>query len=167
MRPKALDLFCCAGGAAMGLHRAGFDVVGVDLKPQPRYPFTFHQADAMAFPLDGFDFVWASPPCQSYSALKVMKNAGDHPALVPEVRIKLDRSGIPYAIENVFGAPLLPGKTIMLCGTMFGLQSACGNGELRRHRYFETRLPDYFAASVQSLIQDYARGIWRKGARHR
>jgi len=80
MRPRLLDLFCGAGGAAMGYHRAGFEVVGVDIKPQPHYPFEFHQADAMTYPLDGFDVIHASPPCQGYSALAAM-----HPDLCDQV----------------------------------------------------------------------------------
>jgi DNA (cytosine-5)-methyltransferase 1 len=127
-KPKALDLFCCAGGAGMGLHQAGFDVVGVDIKPQSRYPFEFHQADALAYPLDGFDFIWASPPCQKYSVTAALHPSREHPDLIDPVRARLAAHGTPYVIENVVGAPLF--NPIMLCGTMFGLR-------VYRHRMFE------------------------------
>lgn len=125
---RALDLFCCAGGAGMGLHRAGFEVVGVDINPQPHYPFEFHRDDALTFPLDGFDFIWASPPCQAHSKTRAI-HGKDYPDLIPQTREKLIGSGVPFAIENVPGAPLI--NTITLCGTMFGLR-------VIRHRQFET-----------------------------
>jgi len=132
-RPRLLDLFCGAGGAGMGYHRAGFDVVGVDIKPQPHYPFEFHQADAMAFPLDGFDAIHASPPCQAYSAATAPAAKANHPDLYAPTRDRLVASGLPYAIENVIGAPYSHG--VVLCGSMFGLEE---DGEwLRRHRNFE------------------------------
>jgi DNA (cytosine-5)-methyltransferase 1 len=125
---KALDLFCGAGGASMGLHRAGFDVTGVDLAPQPRYPFAFIQADALTVDLAGFDFIWASPPCQAYSAANNIHGRTDHPDLVDAVRARLVASGLPYIIENVPGAPLH--EPVTLCGSMFGLN-------VKRHRLFE------------------------------
>jgi DNA (cytosine-5)-methyltransferase 1 len=137
MRPRLLDLFCGAGGAAMGYHRAGFDVVGVDIKPQPHYPFEFHQSDALEYVAEHgheFDAIHASPPCQAFTALKSMWNAKPHPDLVDPTRQLLIASGKPYVIENVPGAPLI--EAWMLCGTMFGLGT--GEAELRRHRLFET-----------------------------
>ncbi len=135
-RPKALDLFCCAGGAAMGLHRAGFDVIGVDIAPQPRYPFEFHQADALAVPLDGFDLVWTSPPCQFATALKHAPNArDDHPNLIPATRERLRAWGGPWIIENVEQAKVHLVEPVTLCGSMFGL--GVGGWQLRRHRLFE------------------------------
>lgn len=128
---RALDLFCCAGGASEGLRRAGFEVVGVDIDPQPQYPFEFHQADAMTFPLDGFDFIWASPPCQAYTLCqRIQKN--EHPDLVAPTRERLKASGARWCIENVPGAPLI--EPIELCGTMFGLKTY-------RHRLFECSYP--------------------------
>ncbi len=130
---RVLDLFCCAGGAAMGYAQAGFEVVGVDIAAQPNYPFTFIQADALKFESDflrTFDALHASPPCQSYSDL-AKRNGNGHkwPRLIEPVREMFIRSGLPYVIENVEGAPLI--NPIMLCGTMFP--------ELRvlRHRLFE------------------------------
>lgn len=131
---KLLDLFCGAGGAAMGYARAGFDVVGVDIKPQPHYPFDFIQADAMTFPLNGFDVVHASPPCQRYSDLARRNgNAEAWPDLVRAVRMRLTTINIAWVIENVEGAPLI--NPTVLCGTMFpGLR-------VLRHRLFESNIP--------------------------
>ncbi len=135
---RALDLFCAAGGVTRGLQRAGFHVTGVDIRPQPRYcGDEFHVANALEFPLDGFDFIWASPPCQAHTALKAMYNAKAHADLIPATRARLAASGRPYCIENVQGAPLInPG---LLCGTMFDL--GCDTAELRRHRLFECSFP--------------------------
>src|SRR5580692_2414677 len=120
-RPRLLDLFCCAGGAGVGYSRAGFDVVGVDINPQPSYPLPFIQADALRLDprfIAFFDAVHASPPCQSYSDLaKRNANADSWPRLIEPVREMLKRSGLPYVIENVDGAPLI--DAVVLCGTMF------------------------------------------------
>ena len=134
---RVLDLFCCAGGAAMGLHRAGFEVVGVDLEPQKRYPFEFHQADALAFPLDGFDFIWASPPCQGYTEMRHAPGArASAPRLIPQVRERLAATGLPWCIENVEDAAWDMRDPVTLCGSMLGLGAqGC---QLRRHRLFET-----------------------------
>jgi DNA (cytosine-5)-methyltransferase 1 len=122
-----LDLFCGAGGAAMGYHRAGFQVVGVDKISQYNYPFEFHKADALSFPLDGFDAIHASPPCQAYTQAQ---SYNYHPDLVGPVRDRLVKTEIPWVIENVVGAPLH--DPIMLCGAMFpGLR-------VYRHRLFES-----------------------------
>lgn len=135
MKLRALDLFCGAGGVAKGLQRAGFYVVGVDINPQPRYcGDEFHQADAMTFPLDGFDFIWASPPCQGYSRARNNGQCKPAPKLVPEVRLRLQATGVPWAIENVPGAPMR--FPVTLCGAYFGL-GTCGF-DLSRHREFET-----------------------------
>ena len=136
----ALDLFCGAGGVSMGLHRAGFEVIGVDINPQKNYPFRFVQADALSPPFDlsRFDFIWASPPCQAHTALKTMYNAKAHFDLIPATRAMLTASGKPWCIENVPGAATL-NPHVMLCGTMFGLGT--GDAELRRHRLFEMSFP--------------------------
>lgn len=118
-RPRALDLFCGAGGASMGLFLAGFDVAGVDIKPQPRYPFTFHQGDALEADVRDFDFIWASPPCQAFSQMTPRATRAAHQDLVEPTRDKLRRSGLPYIIENVERSPLR--DPVKLDGAMFGL----------------------------------------------
>ena len=136
-RPRLLDLFCGAGGAAYGYHLAGFDVHGVDLSPQPRYPFPFIQADALDVLNDrrflaGFDAVHASPPCQAHSDLQ-KQNKRHYPDLIAPTRHLLKASDLPYVIENVEGAPLhVP---VMVCGA--------GVPGLRviRHRPFESSIP--------------------------
>jgi DNA (cytosine-5)-methyltransferase 1 len=118
----------------MGYDQAGFEVVGVDLSPQKRYPFEFHRADAMWFPLDGFDAVHASPPCQWYSVSAglpwVRAGLADEYPLIDLVRERLVDVGIPYVIENVQGARDWMQDPVMLCGSAFGLP-------LWRHRLFE------------------------------
>jgi len=128
---KLLDLFCGAGGAAMGYHRAGFAVVGVDIEAQPHYPFEFHQADALTFPLAGFDAIHASPPCQAWTAYKRRRNhVAPRPDLIAAVRERIvGNSDAPYVIENISGAPL-GSSAFQLCGSSFGL-------DVRRHRLFE------------------------------
>lgn len=144
-RPRLLDLFCGAGGAAAGYHRAGFDVTGVDIAPQPDYPFEFHHMDAFlalaqinqtpfsgpAYGLAGrqFDAIHASPPCQASTALTKGTNQGRiYPQLIPGVRTMLMAHGVPTVIENVQGSALR--RDLTLCGETFGLG-------VIRHRYFE------------------------------
>jgi len=137
---RLLDLFCGAGGAAMGYSRVGFDeIVGVDNRPQRNYPFTFVLGDALEYlrKYGGeFDFIHASPPCQAFSALKTMPNAREHPNLVEPTRELLIEIGKPWVIENVPGAPLR--NPITLCGSSFRLGLDNARAELRRHRLFET-----------------------------
>ena len=136
-RPILLDTFCKAGGCSVGYYRAGFDVVGVDIEPQPRYPYKFIQADALEFIAEHghkYDAIHASPPCQVYSVTAPQSN-GNHPDLVEPVRDLLATTGKPYVIENVPGAPLE--NPLILCGTMFGLK-------VIRHRLFECNPPIWF-----------------------
>lgn len=140
-KPRLLDLFSCAGGAGMGYHRAGFEVTGVDIQPQPRYPFTFVQADALEYLATHwheFDAIHASPPCQAHTAAQVL-HGREHPDLLPQTRAMLTAQPRPWVMENVSGAPM-PGA-LVLCGTEFGLNVRCQDGvvrELRRHRLFES-----------------------------
>jgi len=141
-RPRLLDLFCGAGGAAMGYHRAGFDVVGVDIVKQPNYPFEFHWGDAQDvlesiengghwyWEIGEPDAIHASPPCQAFSSKT--RKPGRHGNQIDPIRHRLAASGLPYVIENVPGAPLI--DPVLLCGSMFGLG-------VRRHRLFESTFP--------------------------
>jgi DNA (cytosine-5)-methyltransferase 1 len=175
-RPLLLDTFAGGGGAAVGYHQAGFDVVGCDLTPSPRYPFSCWEDDALVvldrladgksvrgYRLRDFAVIHASPPCQAYTSLA--SRDGRHPDLIIPVRKLLLSSGLPYVIENVTGAPLR--SAIMLCGSMFGLG-------VRRHRLFESSVllfvPDGCRHRKQGTIRAYygKRGwcAW-KGAENR
>jgi DNA (cytosine-5)-methyltransferase 1 len=160
-RPLALDLFCGPGGMAAGLHRAGFDVVGVDLHPQPSYPFAFTQMDAVRF-LDRvletgkapWAYVHASPPCPRYSVLSRSWNVDgeSHPDLIKPVRERLISLGLPFSIENVVGAPLAT-DSLKLCGSMFDLP-------VERHRLFECH---GFRPAAMRCAHKRQRELWPDG----
>jgi len=140
---KLLDLYCGAGGAAMGYHQAGFtDIVGVDINPQPNYPYNFHQANALDTDpeyLKQFDLIHASPPCQAHSTLRHSPGAKPkYPMLIHRTRQLIKHH--PYVIENVPGAPIRP--DLILCGSQFNLTTDDGHA-LRRHRIFETNFPTW------------------------
>lgn len=134
-RPRLLDLFCGAGGCSVGYARAGFEVVGVDIAPQPNYPFEFIQADALMM-LEAqlgqeFAAIHASPPCQFYASLATK---GEHWRSIPPTRDLLLDHGLPYVIENISDARWDMREPTKLCGSMFDLN-------VRRHRLFETTFP--------------------------
>jgi len=155
--PKLLDLGCGAGGATRGYQQAGFHVTGVDHRPQPNYVGDeFALADMLTFPLDGFDAIHASPPCQRYSAMSVCRPglAEKYPDLIRPVRERLQVAGTPWVMENVPGAPLR--NPLLLCGFMFGL-------DLYRHRLFESSfVPTLAMHPAHSIPGSYA-GNWKPG----
>ncbi|WP_051146834.1 MULTISPECIES: DNA cytosine methyltransferase [Sphingobium] len=165
-----LDLFCCAGGAAMGYARAGFDVWGVDIAPQKNYPFDFIQADVLDLPMDfllTFDAIHASPPCQGYSSMRHAPGAKGAPLLIDQVRDMLEATGLPYIIENVETARWAMRDPILLCGTMFGLGAqGC---ELHRHRLFESNV-DLVASPCQHsggpVVGVYGGHARKRSAKH-
>lgn len=133
MRPRLLDAFCCQGAASKGYMDAGFDVVGIDIDPQPRYPYAFELGDAVQYIRDHgheYDAIHASPPCQAYSKAQRIQNR-EHPDLISETRAALLAAGRPYVIENVEDARGELRNPAMLCGEFFGLKTY-------RHRLFET-----------------------------
>lgn len=133
---KLLDLYCGAGGAGMGYARAGFEVTGVDLHAQARYPFEFHQSDALHYALEhwqDYDAIHASPPCQRFANVTAWRgDQSEHPDLLAATRGLLELTGLPYIIENVPEAPLR--RDAVLCGSQFGLR-------IKRHRVFESNVP--------------------------
>jgi DNA (cytosine-5)-methyltransferase 1 len=162
VKPRLLDAFSGAGGCGRGYQLAGFHVVGVDIKPQPRYAGDeFVQGDALEFIREHgheFDCIHASPPCHRYSVLRhaAEQKGTNQPDLVDPTREALQATGRPYVIENVPGAPLR--HSIVLCGSMFGLGS---NGrQLRRHRLFETSFP---ILQPQCLHEGEAIGVYGGG----
>jgi DNA (cytosine-5)-methyltransferase 1 len=147
-KPRLLDLCCKAGGCSVGYARAGFEVVGVDIEPQPHYPFEFHQANALTYPLDGFDVVVASPPCQGYSIMSACRpgTAEKYEQLIDVIYKRFQASGLPYVIENVVGAKRHMHCPIMLCGEMFGLRTY-------RHRLFESNVPLIVPAHPKHVLR--------------
>ncbi|GAA5611575.1 DNA cytosine methyltransferase [Streptomyces platensis] len=170
-RPLLLDLFCCAGGAAAGYHRAGFDVIGIDIVERPNYPHQFVRADALEY-LDGlitsgeiarFAAVHTSPPCQAGCALTIGTNKArgwgrKHVQLIPALRTLLDATGLPYVIEQPTGkAPVR--RDLWLCGEMFHL------GVLR-HRNFELggwTMPQPAHPKHRGYVRGYRHGVYRDG----
>ncbi len=166
MKYRLLDLFSGAGGCARGYADAGFEVVGVDIMPQPHYPYEFHLADALTYPLDGFDVIHASPPCQGYSITRNLPNSKEYPLLIEATRSRLVASGKPWVIENVMGSPM--GHFLLLCGTYFGLK-------VYRHRQFETSMlifapgqcqhPSHLLPDFYTIFGDTIRGSKKFGRR--
>ncbi|MEV5503663.1 DNA cytosine methyltransferase [Nonomuraea fuscirosea] len=161
MTGRVLDLFCGTGGAGMGYHLAGFEVVGVDIADQPRYPFAFHQGDAVEFVREhgrDFDLIHASPPCQASCTLTAGTNRGRvYPQLIPLVRRALREVGRPYVIENVAGAPIR--KDVRLCGEMFSLA-------VIRHRFFElggVNVPEPMHRHHRGRVAGMRHGRWHQG----
>ncbi|MGW4228942.1 DNA methylase [Streptomyces sp. NPDC004980] len=170
-RPRVLDLFSCAGGAAMGYHRAGFDIDGVDIAHRPNYPFPYHRGDALdrlnhliaTGEIERYALAHASPPCQAQCALTVGTNrsqgwGGTHDDLVAPTRVLLEKSGLPYVIEQPNGRATIR-KDLSLCGEMFGL------GVLR-HRNFE--LGCWMALrpthpAHRGYVRGHRHGVYREG----
>jgi DNA (cytosine-5)-methyltransferase 1 len=140
---RLLELYCKAGGSGMGYAAAGFIVSGIDIKPQPNYPFAFSQGDALRLDAqiiaENFDAIHASPPCQFASPLRFAPGGKEHINLIPATRKLLQATGLPYVIENVEDAAEHLINPITLCGTMFGLGSH--GAQLQRHRCFEINWP--------------------------
>ncbi len=151
-RPRLLDLFCGAGGASVGYHCVGFEVVGVDIRPQKHYPFEFHQADALTYPLDGFDVIHASPPCQrdsngrNYNGKK-RQELERYPELIEPTFARLKGTRKPFVVENVMGASHRFSYAIKICGTSLGLR-------VQRHRLFGSNICLFSAGLCSHKLGD-------------
>jgi DNA (cytosine-5)-methyltransferase 1 len=171
MNPLILDLFCGAGGAATGYHRAGFGIIGIDLVKRPRYPFDFIEADALQYLTEAYatdtwpDAIHASPPCQTYSAMSGCRPglSASYPDLIEPTRQLLQQTGLPWVMENVKGSGLLTQSSLFddlhgvtLCGRMFGLK-------LYRHRLFESNIAIAEPAHPRHLTSGGRAGHWRDG----
>jgi len=163
MSRAVLDAFCGAGGAGTGYHDAGYEVVGVDINPQPNYPFEFIQAEATEFIRNygrQFYFIHTSPPCQEGNTLDLGTNKGKfkYPQLIPSTREALMATGRPWAIENGPGKKPMR-RDLMLCGEMFGLG-------VMRHRYFEfggLSVPQPQHIKHRGRVAGYRHGEWFDG----
>jgi DNA (cytosine-5)-methyltransferase 1 len=165
MKPRLLDLFCGAGGCSVGYSKAGFEVVGVDINPQPHYPFEFHQADALIYPLDSFDAYHASPPCQLW-ACGFNPNRSNYPDLIDNIRKRFIATAKPFVIENVPQSPVR--KDLTICGCQVGLE------HIRRKRCFEfnwqcpnelPKIHNHFAMSISVTGTGTPTGTWKAWGR--
>ena len=162
--PKILDLYCCAGGAAMGYHKAGFEVVGVDIEHRPNYPFEVRRREVIGFLenqarwwLKGFVAIHASPPCQKDAAITKGTNAhlrDSYPDLYGPTKELLEDIGLPYIIENPAARP-----DVVLCGEMFELK-------VIRHRNFELggwTMEQPAHIKHRGRVRGYRHGEWFDG----
>lgn len=169
MKPRLLDLFCKAGGVSMGYHRAGFEVVGVDIEPQPNYPFEFIKADALDVLRDRdfraqFHAIGGSPPCQSETDLRHRTGVEYEDFLTPTLELLKDAT-VPWVVENVASTKKMPGALI-LCGTEFGLKATCRDGKTRwlsRHRRFASNVFLFGAGGCHCTTGKLIGGVYGTG----
>jgi DNA (cytosine-5)-methyltransferase 1 len=160
MGVRVLDLYCGAGGAAKGFDVDGNTIVGVDIAPQPNYPYEFIQADACDFPLDGFDIVHASPPCQGHTTMRGLHLRYDTADMLVHTIRRLRESSVPtWSVENVMGVTYPYDHDFVMCGASFGCITRDGTKlYMARHRKFWTNLP---LSIPKCMCSFYRSGGWR------